>query len=150
MSTEEDPKDTLKALLSDNIVLYKDDDLTQATVLVCDEYNEEFWKKYDVILTVGLNVQRERLLGLGGSNREIVASYRVGIWTRDGLGITGQTMRWKAVQEVVRIINEYMKNPGGILSWMRLSGRVDADRTELKPVLYHSDITVETHRYETV
>jgi len=150
MSVAEDPKETLKTLLNDNATLFKDDELTSATVLVCDEFNEEFWKKYDVIITVGLANTREQLLNLGGTRRQIIADYRIGAWTRDTVGVTGQKMRWKAVQEITRIVNAHMKSPGGILSWMRLASRTDADRIDLKPVLYHSEITVETHRMENV
>jgi hypothetical protein len=146
----EDPKETLKNLIKDNITLYKDDGQTKASVLVANEYVEEFWKKYEVIITVGLANDRERLIGLGGSLREVIANYQIGVWTRDQTGITGQKMRWKAIQEVTRIINDNMKNPGGILNWMKLAGCVDADRIDVKPVLYHSSLTVETHRYETV
>jgi len=145
----EDPKETLKNLMRDNITLHKDDETTEASVLVADKYAEEFWSKYNVIITVGLTSDRERLLNLGGAFREVVASYNVGVWTRDQTGIPGQKMRWKAIREVTRIINENMKTPGGILSWMKLSGCLDADRIDVKPVLYHSDLTVETHRYES-
>lgn len=146
----EDPKETLKNLIKNNITLYKDDDQTKATVLVANEYVEEFWKKYEVIVTVGLANDRERLIGLGGSQREVISNYQIGVWTRDQTGITGQKMRWKAIQEVTRIINENMKDLGGILNWMKLAGCVDADRVDVKPVLYHSSLTVETHRYETI
>ena len=146
----EDPKETLKNLIKNDITLYKDDGQTKASVLVANEYVEEFWKKYEVIITIGLANDRERLIGLGGSQREVIANYQIGVWTRDQTGITGQKMRWKAIQEVTRIINENMKNPGGILNWMKLAGCVDADRVDVKPVLYHSSLTVETHRYETV
>jgi len=149
MSTE-DPKETLKNLIKGSITLYKDDGQTKASVLVANEYVEEFWKKYEVIITVGLANDRERLMGLGGSKREVIANYQIGVWTRDQTGITGQKMRWKAIQEVTRIVNANMKNPGGILNWMKLSGCVDADRVDVKPVLYHSSLTVETHRYESV
>jgi len=145
----EDPKETLKNLIKNNITLYKDDELTKASVLVANEYAEEFWKKYEVIITLGSASDRERLIGLGGSKREVIANYQVGVWTRDQMGITGQKMRWKATQEVTRIINVNMKNPGGVLNWMKLAGCVDADRVDVKPVLYHSSLTVETHRYET-
>ncbi|HVP41012.1 MAG TPA: hypothetical protein VMS95_03575 [Candidatus Krumholzibacteriaceae bacterium] len=150
MSTPEDPKETLKTLLHDNLTLLKDDELTPATVLVCDEFNEEFWKKYDVIITCGLVNTREQLANLGGTLRQVIADYRVGVWTRDTAGITGQKMRWKTVQGVTQIVNAQMKSPGGILNWMRLASCTDADRTDLKPVLYHSDILVETHRMENV
>ena len=146
----EDPKETLKNLIKNNITLYKDDGQTKASVLVANEYVEEFWKKYEVIITVGLANDRERLIGLGGSQREVVANYQIGVWTRDQTGITGQKMRWKAIQEVTRIVNANMKNPGGMLHWMKLAGCVDTDRVDVKPVLYHSVLTVETHRYETV
>ena len=146
----EDPKETLKNLIKENITLYKDDNQTKASVLVANEYVEEFWKKYEVIITVGLTNDRERLIGLGGSKREVIANYQIGVWTRDQAGITGQKMRWKAIQEVARIINANIKNPGGILNWMKLAGCVDADRVDVKPVLYHSNLTIETHRYETV
>lgn len=148
MSVAEDPKETLKNLLKNNIVLYKDDDVTRASVLVAEEYVEEFWKKYDIIITVGLGGDKERLMSLGGTWRDIVAEYQVGVWTRDQTGISGQKMRWKAIQEVARIVNRNMKNPGGILNWIKLARYTDADRTDLKPVLYHSTLTVETHRYE--
>jgi hypothetical protein len=150
VSVAEDPKETLKTLLRDNISLFKDDELTPATVLVCDEFNEEFWKKYDIIITTGLANTHERLVNLGGTVREVIANYRVGVWTRDTTGITGRAMRWKAVQEVTRIINDNMKSPGGILDWMKLASCMDADKTDLKPVLYHSDIVIETHRLENV
>lgn len=146
----EDPKETLKNLIKNNITLYKDDGQTKASVLVANEYVEEFWKKYEVIITVGLASDRERLIGLGGSQREIIANYQIGVWTRDQMGITGQKMRWKTIQEVTRIINANMKNPSGIINWMKLTGCVDADRVDVKPVLYHSSLTVETHRYETI
>jgi len=149
MSVAEDPKETLKSLIKNNIVLFKNDNVTRASVLVADEYVEEFWKKYDVILTVGLSIDKERLMNLGGTWRDIVADYRVGVWARDQTGISGQKIRWKAIQEVTRIVNENMKNPGGILNWIKLASCTDADRTDLKPVLYHSTLTVETHRYET-
>lgn len=148
MSVAEDPKETLKNLIKNDIMLYKDDDATRASVLVADEYVEEFWKKYDVIITVGLGSDKERLMSLGGTWRDIVADYQVGVWTRDQTGISGQKMRWKAIREATRIINENMKNPGGILNWIKLAGCTDADRIDLKPVLYHSALTVETHRYE--
>jgi hypothetical protein len=150
MSLAEDPKETLKSLLRNNVTLYKDDNVTVASLCVTDEFNEEFWKKYDVIITVGLANSHERFVNLTGSLREVVANYHVGIWTRDLLGINGKGMRWKAIQEVSRVINEHMKNPGGILVWMKLTNCVDADKTSLKPVLYNSVVTVETHRYETV
>jgi len=150
MSVAEDPKETLKSLIRENVTLYKDDNVTRATVLVADEYVEEFWKKYEVIITVGLANDRERLINLGGTRREVIANYQVGVWTRDQTGISGQKMRWKAIQEVTRIINAHMKNPGGVLNWVKLSGCTDADRIDVKPVLYHSNLTVETHRYETV
>ena len=150
MSVVEDPKETLKNLIKNSIVLYKDDNVTRASVLVADEFAEEFWKKYDVIITVGLGSDRERLMSLGGTWRDIVADYQVGVWTRDQTGISGQKMRWKAIQEVTRIINEKMKNPGGVLNWIKLASRTDNDRTDLKPVLYHSALIVETHRYETI
>ena len=150
MSVAEDPKETLKTLLRDNIALFKDDELTPANVLVCEEFNEEFWKKYDAILTIALASTRERLDNLGGTIREVIADYRVGVWIRDTVGITGRSMRWKAIQEVTRIINANMKSPGGILNWMKLASSVDADKIDLKPVLYHSDIIVETHRMENV
>jgi len=146
----EDPKETLKNLIKSNITLYKDDGQIKASVLVANEFVEEFWKKYEVIITVGLANHRERLIGLGGTKREVIATYQIGVWTRDQMGITGQKMRWKAIQEVTRIINANMKNPGGILNWMKLAGCVDADRVDVKPVLYHSSLTVEAHRYETV
>ena len=146
----EDPKETLKNLIKNSITLYKDDGQTKASVLVANEYVEEFWKKYEVIITVGLANDRERLIGLGDSKREVIANYQIGVWTRDQTGITGQKMRWKVIQEVTRIVNVNMKNPGGILTWMKLAGCVDADRVDVKPVLYHSSLTVETHRYETV
>ena len=149
MSVAEDPKETLKNFIKNDIVLYKDDEVTRASVLVADEFAEEFWKKYDAIITIGLGSDRERLMSLGGTWRDIVADYQVGVWTRDQTGISGQKMRWKAVQEVTRIVNEKMKNPGGILNWIKLASRTDGDRTDLKPVLYHSALTVETHRYET-
>jgi len=149
MSIAEDPKETLKSLIKDNIVLYKDDDITSASVLVADEYAEEFWKKYDVVMTVGLDSGKERLMNLGGTWRDIVADYQVGVWTRDQTEISGQKMRWKAIREVTRIVNENMKNPGGVLNWIKLAGCTDADRIDIKPVLYHSVLTVETHRYET-
>jgi len=150
MSVAEDPKETLKNLIRANVTLYKDDNVTKAIVLVADEYVEEFWKKYEVIITVGLANDRERLINLGGTRREVVANYQLGVWTRDQTGITGQKMRWKAIQEATRIINTHMKNPGGVLNWMKLAGCTDADRIDVKPVLYHSNLTVETHRYETV
>ena len=149
MSVAEDPKETLKNLVGNNIVLYKDDNVTRASVLVADEYVEEFWKKYDVIITIGLSNDKERLMSLGGIWRDIVADYQIGVWTRNQVDISGQKMRWKAIREVTRIVNENMKNPGGILNWIKLSGCTDADRTDLKPVLYHSSLTAETHRYET-
>jgi len=149
MSVPEDPKETLKNFIKNDIVLYKDDNVTKASVLVADEYVEEFWKKYDVIITVGLGSDKERLMNLGGTWKDIAADYQVGVWARDTTGISGQKMRWKAIQEVVRIINENMKNPGGILNWMKLAGCTDSDRIDLKPVLYYSLLTVETHRYET-
>lgn len=146
----EDPKETLKNLIKNDIILYKDDEQTKASVLVANEYVEEFWKKYEVIITLGLANDRERLIGLGGSQRKVTANYQIGVWTRDQTGITGQKMRWKAIQEVTRIINENMKDPGGILNWMKLASCADADRVDVKPVLYHSNLTIETHRYETV
>jgi len=146
----EDPKETLKNLIKNNITLYKDDGQTKASVLVANEFVEEFWKKYEVIITVGLANHRERLISLGGSKREVIANYQIGVWTRDQTGITGQKMRWKAIQEVTRIVNANMRNPGGILNWMKLAGCVDVDRVDVKPVLYHSSLTIETHRYETV
>jgi len=148
VSVAEDPKETLKNLIKSNIVLYKDDNITRVNVLVADEYVEEFWQKYDVIITVGLGSDKERLMSLGGTWRDIVADYQVGVWTRDQTGISGQKMRWKTIREVTRIVNENMKNPSGILNWIKLAGCTDADRIDLKPVLYHSDIRVETHRYE--
>ncbi len=150
MSLPEDPKETLKTLIRDNITLYKDDEATPAAVVVCDEFNEEFWKKYDVIITVALANSNSQFLNLNGSVREVVANYRVGVWTRGTTGITGQKMRWKAVHEVTRIISDYRTNPGGILQWMKVGGVSDSDRTTVKPVLYHSAVIVETHRYETV
>ncbi|MGQ9565597.1 MAG: hypothetical protein ACUVT5_03510 [Candidatus Bathyarchaeales archaeon] len=150
MSLPEDPKMTLKNLLRDNVTLLKDDELTPVKVLVCDEFNEEFWKKYDVIITVGLANTRERLVNLGGTVREVIADYRVGVWTRDSTGITGQSMRWKSIQEITSAVNAYMKLPGGILNWMKVTSCTDSDKTDLKPVLYHSDITVETHRLENL
>lgn len=148
MSFAEDPKETLKTLIKNSIVLYKDDNITKASILVADEYVEEFWKKYEVIITVGLGGDKKRLMSLGGTWRDIVADYQLGVWTRDQTGISGQKMRWKAILEVTRIVNENMKNPGGILNWIKLANCADADRTDLKPVLYHSTLTVETHRYE--
>lgn len=150
MSLAEDPKETLKSLLRNNVTLYKDDNVTVASVCVADEFNEEFWKKYDVIITVGLANTRERLVNLGGSIREVVANYHVSVWTRDIVGIDGKVMRWKALQEITRVINTHMKNAGGILAWMKLASCVDADKTSLKPILYNSTVTVETHRYETI
>lgn len=149
MSVVEDPKETLKNLIKNNITLYKDDNITRASVLVADEYVEEFWKKYEVIVTVGLANDKERLMNLGGTWKDVVADYQVGVWTRDQTGISGQRMRWKAIREVIRVVNENMKNPGGILNWIKLAGCTDVDRIDLKPVLYHSTLTVETHRYET-
>jgi len=149
MSVLEDPKETLKNLIKNNIVLYKDDNVTRASVLVADEYVEEFWRKYDVIITIALGNDKERLMNLGGTWKDIVADYKVSVWARDQTGISGQKMRWKAIQEVTRIINERMKNPGGILNWIKLAGCTDNDRTDVKPVLYYSTLTVETHRYET-
>jgi hypothetical protein len=150
MSLPEDPKETLKTLLQDNVTLLRDDELSPATVLMCDEFNEEFWKKYDVIVTVGLANTCEQFANLSGTLREVIAGYRVGIWTRDTTGITGQKMRWKTIREITRIVNANMKSPGGMLNWMRLASCTDADRTDLKPVLYHSDVLVETHRMENV
>jgi len=150
MSLPEDPKETLKSLLRDNVTLYKDDNVTVASLLVADEFNDEFWKNYDVIITVGLAGTHESFVNLGGSLREVVANYHVGVWARDLLGINGRVMRWKAIQEVSKVINGHMKNPGGILAWMKIVSSGDTDKTSLKPVLYHSAITVETHRYETV
>jgi hypothetical protein len=150
MSIIEDPKETLKNLLEGNIVLYKDDGITPANFLICNEFNEEFWQKYDVIITIGLIEQKDKLLNLDGSQREIIASYRIGIWTRDTEGIDGQKMRWRTIQEITRIINFYGKTPGGALAWMKLTGRLDDDKTNLKPILYHSRIIVETRRYEKI
>ena len=143
----EDPKETLKTLIQENMTLYKDDGTTPASVLVSDEYVEDFWRKYDVIITVGLESQRDKLLSIGCSHKETVSLYRVTVWTCNRTGVNGQLMRWKAVQEVNRIISENMKNPGGSIEWMKTVGRTSVDKVEVKPALYSSTILVETHQY---
>jgi len=146
----EDPKETLKALIRENITLFKDDGTTPASILVADEFNEDFWRKYDVIITVSLQTQHDKLLNLSSTYKETVSVYRISVWTRSRTDINGQSMRWKAVQEINRIINENMRNPGEAINWMKLTGRNDSDKTDVKPVLYCSTMYVETHSYENM
>lgn len=140
----ENPKDTLKRILGEVFLLR--DDGSQASVNVADEFTEQSWENYDAVLTVALAQEQHRPINLRGE-ADVVANYRIGIWTRNREKVNGLRLLWEAEKEVKRVIGKYARSPGGILRWMRVTSIIEAHRIEPRPVLYHADVTVETHRY---
>lgn len=148
MSTE-DPCTTIKNLLSDvtnGVKLNKDDGITPATVHVADEYAEDAFEKYDVVITVGHAGTTETFPFVGMTRKRVAANYAAGLWARDKTGITGKRILWDAHQEVSRIIDANATNPGGILDRMRVSRRAESPRIDIKAPIFHSIVIVETFR----
>jgi hypothetical protein len=139
------PKETLKTILEE-IILVKDDGSTPVSLKISDEFTEQAWENFDIVFTVALASEQHKFITLRGET-EIVANYRIGIWTRNREGVSGLRLLWDAEKEVKRVIGKYAKAPGGILRWMRVISIIEAHRIEPRPVLYHADVTVETHRY---
>lgn len=131
---------TLKKLIEDNISVTKDNGSTAAEVLVEFEFPEsklkDFFKKYDVIITIGRAEERDKRIGF-----DVIATigqYRIGVWAVDRSGVTGWKIRRKAVQDVRRIFRENLSG-----SWRPHRGTRDDDRLLASPKLYHTLHTVE-------
>lgn len=138
--SSEDPLVILKTLIEENIELAKDDNKTVAKVLVEFEFPEsklkDFFKKYDVIVTVGPPEERDQWIGFGV--KRTIGDYKVGVWCIDRPGVTGWKMRRKAVQDVRRILRENISGSGRFHKTTR-----NDDRLLASPKLYHTIQSVE-------
>jgi hypothetical protein len=148
LSTE-DPCTTIKNLLSDvstGVKLKKDDGITDATVNVADNYADDSFEKYDVVITVGHVNTAETSPFIGLTWKRVIANYSIGLWTHDKTGIAGKRILWDAHREVGRVVGEHATNPGGILKRIRISNRTESPRIDTKGPVFHSIVIVETYR----
>lgn len=147
----EDPKMTLINLIKNNISLTKDDDITQASVHVSQEwFNSQLLRDFDAQVTVGLAEGSMDKLNVGGSWTRYSDRYRVIGWSIDKAGVTGKKMRWKIRRELERIIRTNRKNPGGALSFVDIRGVAESENMNAKPPFWQVEVSVITHRYEKV
>jgi len=139
-------------LATDPITLVKDDKETAATCYIGyekpPETIRELFKKYDTIITVGLEEDVSGYMGLGKDTKLHTGRYRVRGWATDKSGITGKKMRWTLLQEIRRVIRKYATNPGGVVKRWKIVNEKKEFHSGTKQPLYSCLLMVETISFE--
>ena len=146
----EDPKTTLLTLITDNISLTKDDNVTPATCHISQGgFNSKAFKNYDTQVTIDLDPGQSAVKQLTiGAGRVLYRDfYRITGWAIDKTGITGKKMRWKLRREIERIIRSNCKAPGGDLSYADLLAPSESEDLNFKPPWWAVTWLVLTHRF---
>jgi hypothetical protein len=144
MGEVENPVDTVVRLLSENMHVVKEDN-SLANIQVSREWlNQEALQNVDGQVTVGLAECLDTKLELSGKLRRRVSAIRVNVWSRDS------QMRSKMVEEVLRVVRENRKNPGGSLAYLDVVSYRDLDRVDFKPFIYRTEITLKSWVFEDI
>ncbi len=109
MSQIENPVETVIRLLSSKMRVVKDDS-SLANVPVTREWvSQEALQNVDGHVTVGLAETVDQKLELSGKLRRRVLTLRAGVWSKDS------AMRFKIVEEVLRVVRENRNKPNETL-----------------------------------
>lgn len=144
MGEVENPVDTVIRLLRENMHVVKEDDSLANIQVSCEWLSQEALQNVDGQVTVGLAECLDTKLEISGKLRRRVSTVRVNVWSRDS------QMRSKMVEEVLRVVRENRKNPGGNLSYLDVVGYRDLDRVDVKPFIYRTEITLKSWVFENL
>ncbi|MEM1564047.1 MAG: hypothetical protein QW161_05190 [Candidatus Bathyarchaeia archaeon] len=140
-----DPVQAVLQLLSENMTVMKDE-RTPANILFSREWveGEALPAGVDGHVTVGLAESVDQKLELSGRFRRRVLTLRVNVWSFN------RVIRQKMVEEVLRVVRENRKNPGGSLDYLDVASYRDLDRVDVKPVIYRTELVLKSWVFEDV
>jgi hypothetical protein len=138
VSEIEDPVTTVVTLLSENMQI-------EANIQVCREWpDQEALQNVDGQVTVGLAECADNKLTLSGKLRRRVSAIRVNVWSKN------LQIRQKMVEEVLRVVRQNRKNPGGNLAYLDVVSFRDADRVDVKPFILRTELILKSWMFENV
>jgi hypothetical protein len=139
----ENPVDTVVKLLADKMNIAKNGGL--AKISVSREWlSQEALQSVDGHVTVGLAESIDNKLELTGKLRRRLVSLRVNVWSLNS------QMRFKIVEEVLRVVRENRKSPGGNLSYLDVVSYRDIDRVDVKPFVYRTELVLKSWVFENI
>jgi len=144
MSDGQSPVEVVVQLLSENMHVVKEDD-SLANIQVSREWlSQEALQNVDGQVTVGLAECLDTKLDLSGKLRRRLCTIRVNVWSRD------PRIRRKMVEEVMRVIRENRKSPGGSLAYLDVVSYRDLDRVDVKPFIYRTEFVLKSWVFENL
>jgi len=146
-----DPRETIAALIKDNISLTADDGSTPVTPMV-EASGRRTLAEHQMLLEPKVIVgpfaaTPTESLDLGLRRRIYRGVLQLHVWARDSdlpSAATGVKLRHKACEEVRRIIRENGRSPGEGLYYARLrAAERDLDELRSRPLVYHTAMELE-------
>jgi len=151
----EDPKVTVTSLLNTNINagtydITKDDGSTNTTFLAEFDLSEEtvgeLLGSYDVVVSISAGEATKDQIGLQTWEERVPIDldvYVVDKYTTGTRVITGTKVRWKAKDELIKLLKASTITAGGDVQVLEILEDGDSDITYERPYLYHSTIKIE-------
>jgi len=149
-----DPKTVLVTQLKPNITVFKDDEVTPATVYVVfnippETIRELLKTQYDAVVTIG-DPERDDVIRRATVDFHEASLYPVRGYCIDKTGITAKTLMWRLVREIWRVINASASSPGGqVRHWNIGEGQTAEDITTFKQLLLCRRVGVKLFFVET-
>jgi len=150
-----DPKITITSLLNTNINagtydITKDDGSTNTTFLaefdMAEETIKELLGSYDVVVSISQDEALKDQIGLQTWEERIPINLDVYVLDKYTAGtrvVTGTKVRWKAKDELIKLIKAKTIIAGGNIKILEILEDEDSDITTERPYLYHSTIKTE-------
>jgi len=133
-----DPKQTLIDLLSENWNGY--------TVGFTPKFTIDWYESKEQMPQVVVKnlVTPLGFTELGHHHQKFEAEYTVDVWSKGS-----NQKRWLMIEEVDRILNEHLSDPGGDLTLAWISSWRDLDETDVTPKIYRSQLRVRLRYYKS-
>lgn len=139
-------KELIKSLLSGNINVKEDDNVTAIPVLVHDGwFDKSLFKNYGVLVTVGPDLSTNpRIMDIGAHNREYIQSMQVDVWVLDkqGVNYSPERVKWDTQQEIDRLVFAKLVDPSSEVKYIFLSNWRDRDEPGAEVMRSTSIVTV--------
>lgn len=135
-----DPKTILMIQLKPNIEVFKDNEVTPATVYVVfnippETIRELLKTQYDAVVTIG-DPESDPVTRRASIDFHEASIYPVRCYSIDRPGIIAKTLMWRLMREIWRVINATASNPGGqVRHWSIGEGQTAEDIVIFKQLL---------------
>lgn len=145
----EDPKKTIRTLLTGNITVKEDDGVTLIPVLVHDGWFEKsLFKDKGILVTVGPDIGTEnRVAELGASRINHVSRMQIDVWVlvKIGKNYKAERVKWDVCREIERRLSfDKMVRPTADIDYLFLRRWRDRDEPGT-PDVFRASCECEVH-----